>query len=104
MIELMEAEPSKLKHRNAFNVTAMNFTPGQVADEIRKHIPEFEITYEVDPTRQAIADSWPNYMDDSAARQEWGWKPTYDLAGMTVDMLEKLTGRVSAPDKQKRVS
>ena len=104
MIELMEAEPSKLKHRNAFNVTAMNFTPGQVADEIRKHIPEFEITYEVDPTRQAIADSWPNYMDDSAARQEWGWKPTYDLARMTVDMLEKLTGRASAPDKQKRVS
>lgn len=89
--DLMEANPDKLLHRNAFNITAMSFDPEKIADEIRKHIPEFQITYDVDPVRQAIADSWPNSLDDSAARQEWGWNPKYDLALMTKDMLEKLT-------------
>lgn len=89
-VELMEADASRLKHRNAFNVTAMRCTPGEIAAEIRKHIPEFEISYEIDPVRQEIADSWPNYMDDSAAREEWGWQPDYDLAAMTEDMLEVL--------------
>lgn len=88
--KLMEADPSKLKHRNAFNVTAMSFAPETIASEIKKHIPEFTMTYEVDPVRQAIADSWPNSIDDSAARQEWGWKPEYDISKMTKDMLEKL--------------
>lgn len=88
--DLMEANPDKLVHRNAFNVTAMSFDPEMLAAEIRKHIPEFELTYDVDPVRQAIADSWPNSLDDSAAREEWGWKPDYDLASMTKDMLEKL--------------
>ena len=89
--DLMEANPDKLLHRNAFNITAMSFDPEKIADEIRKHIPEFQITYDVDPVRQAIADSWPNSLDDSAARQEWGWNPKYDLELMTKDMLEKLT-------------
>ena len=89
-MDVMEAAPAVLEHRNAFNVTAMNFTPEELAAEIRKHVPEFTMTYEVDPVRQAIADSWPNSLDDSAARQEWGWAPTYDLAAMTKDMLEQL--------------
>jgi nucleoside-diphosphate-sugar epimerase len=86
----MEADGSKLIHRNAFNVTAMNFTPKEVTAEIRKHIPEFTIGYEVDPVRQGIADSWPDSLDDSCARAEWGWKPDYDLSKMTTDMLSKL--------------
>ncbi len=90
MLEIMEADPTRLKHRNAFNVTAMNFTPEQLAKGIQKHIPDFIIDYEVDPARQAIADSWPNSMDDSAARTEWGWAPDYDLEAMTKDMLDKL--------------
>jgi len=89
-MDVMEAAPAVLEHRNAFNVTAMNFTPEELAAEIRKYVPEFTMTYEVDPVRQAIADSWPNSLDDSAARQEWGWAPTYDLAAMTKDMLEQL--------------
>jgi len=90
MVEIMEADPTRLKHRNAFNVTAMNFTPEQLANEIQKHIPDFIIDYEVDPVRQGIADSWPHSMDDSAARAEWGWAPEYDLEAMTKDMLDKL--------------
>jgi len=96
MIELMEADGSKLVHRNAFNVTAMSFTPGMLAEEIQKHIRDFKIDYEVDPVRQAIADSWPNSMDDSCARTEWGWKPEYDLARMTRDMIEVLSRKVQA--------
>jgi nucleoside-diphosphate-sugar epimerase len=101
MIELMEADGDKLIHRNAFNITAMNFTPAELADEIRKHIPEFLIEYRVDPVRQAIADSWPNSIDDSAARREWGWQPQYDLKAMTADMLDKLRDRVELPQEQK---
>jgi len=89
-IDLMEADPGKLKHRNAFNVTAMSFAPEHIYAEIKKHIPEFEMIYNVDPVRQAIADSWPNSMDDSAARKEWGWNPGYDLSKMTEDMLIEL--------------
>jgi nucleoside-diphosphate-sugar epimerase len=89
-IEVMEVAPSRLVHRNAFNVTAMNFTPEELAAEIRKHIPDFVIDYHVDPMRQAIADSWPNSLDDSAAREEWDWVPEYDLAAMVKDMLDNL--------------
>lgn len=89
-IDIMEADPSKLKHRNAFNVTAMHFTPVEIAAEIAKHIPGFDLTFENDPVRQEIADSWPNYMDDSVAREEWGWNPQYDLVSMTEDMLKVL--------------
>ncbi len=90
-IELMEVEEEKLVDRNAFNVTSMSFSPTELANEIKKQIPEFSITYEVDPVRQAIADSWPNRMDDSAARQQWGWQPRYDMDSMVQDMLEKLS-------------
>ncbi len=87
---LLEANPDKLIHRNAFNVTAMSFEPEDIAASIKKFIPEFELSYDVDPVRQAIADSWPNSLDDTAAREEWGWDPKYDLDAMTKDMLEKL--------------
>ena len=92
-IGVMEADETRLQHRNAFNVSAMNFTPERLAEEIRRHIPEFAIDYKVDPVRQAIADSWPNSMDDSAAQDEWGWRPEYDLETMTRDMLEKLRAK-----------
>jgi nucleoside-diphosphate-sugar epimerase len=94
IVELMSADPSRLRHRNAFNITAMNFTPQRLAAEIAKHIPDFRIDYEVDPLRQAIADSWPRSVDDSAARAEWGWTPRYDLAAMTTDMLDKLRAKL----------
>lgn len=87
-IDLMEADPAKLKHRNAFNVSAMSFDPEIIASEIKKHIPEFVMDYDVDPVKKGIADSWPNKMDDSAAREEWGWNPKYDLNAMTLDMLK----------------
>ncbi len=89
-ITLLEADPAKLVHRNAFNVTAMSIAPEDVAASIKKFIPEFELSYDVDPVRQAIAESWPNSMDDSAAREEWGWEPKYDLDAMTEDMLKNL--------------
>ncbi|KAB3531096.1 L-threonine 3-dehydrogenase [Alkaliphilus serpentinus] len=90
IIDLMEADPSKLKHRNAFNVTAMSFDPEEIAAEIKKHIPTFTIDYDVDPVRQTIADSWPNSIDPTAAKEEWGFSVEYDLARMTEDMLAKL--------------
>jgi nucleoside-diphosphate-sugar epimerase len=71
----------------------MAFDPEEIAAEIRKHVPAFEMTYENDPVRQVIADSWPDRLDDSAAREDWGWDPEYDLAKMTVDMLESLRAR-----------
>ena len=89
-ITLMEADPAKLVHRNAFNVTAMNFDPEMIAASIRTHIPEFILDYEVDPVKAGIAASWPNSMDDSAAREQWGWAPDYDLEAMTGDMLAVL--------------
>ena len=92
--ELMAADAARLKHRNAFNISAMNFTPKRLAAEIRKYIPDFRIQYEVDPMRQAIADSWPCSIDDSAARAEWDWAPRYDIAAMTKDMLDKLGAKL----------
>ena len=94
-IDLMEADPSNLEHRNAFNVTAMNFTPIEIAQSVKKHISDFEISYKIDPLRQGIADSWPNSMDDSAARKEWGWDPKYDLEKMTEDMLKNLSKKLN---------
>jgi nucleoside-diphosphate-sugar epimerase len=94
MMLIMEADPAGLTHRNAFNVAAMSFTPEELAESIRAHIPDFVIDYEVDPVRQAIADSWPQSIDDSAARTEWGWQPEFDLAAMTKDMLDTLGGRL----------
>jgi nucleoside-diphosphate-sugar epimerase len=94
MIELMQADAKPLRHRNAYNVTAMSITPEDLAAEIRKHIPGFAIEYQVDPVRQAIADSWPRSLDDSAARQDWGFAPRFDLAAMTADMLTRLREKV----------
>lgn len=93
-IELMEADPNQLKHRNAFNITAMSFAPEQLAAQIQMHIPDFTMRYQIDPVRQSIANSWPRHMDDQAARSEWGWRPQYDLAGMTKDMIDRLTKKL----------
>ena len=90
VVQLMEADPSKLKHRNSFNIASMSFEPEQIAAEIRKHMPDFKLDYQIDPVKQAIANSWPNSMDDTCARQEWGWAPKYDLTSMTNDMLIKV--------------
>ncbi|MCT8978044.1 L-threonine 3-dehydrogenase [Clostridium sp. CX1] len=90
IVALMEADPKKLVHRNAFNITAMSIEPEMVAAEIKNHIPNFEISYNVDPIRQGIANSWPDSIDDSAAREEWDFNAKYDLSLMTTDMLEKL--------------
>jgi nucleoside-diphosphate-sugar epimerase len=87
-IDLMEADPAKLKHRNCFNITAMSFDPEILAASVKKYIPDFRMDYDVDPVKQGIAESWPNKMDDSAAREEWGWNPKWDLDAMTQDMLK----------------
>ena len=89
-VDIMNADPSKLKHRNSFNIASMSFDPEILRKKIEEHIPGFRMRYEVDPVRQAIADSWPDKMDDSCAREEWGWTPSYDLETMTVDMIDAL--------------
>ena len=93
-MELMEANPAKLIHRNGFNVTAMSFPPEKIYAEIRKRCPDFKMVYDVDPLKQSIAESWPDSLDDSAAREEWGWRPNFGLAAMTRDMLEKLSKKL----------
>ncbi|MDR3355306.1 MAG: NAD-dependent epimerase/dehydratase family protein [Synergistaceae bacterium] len=93
VVRLIEADPSRLRHRCAFNISAMSFDPEGIAESIRKVIPEFELSYEVDPVRQAIADSWPDSLDCSAAREEWGFAPRYDLDAMTRDMLQRVASR-----------
>lgn len=90
IINLMEADASKLVHRNAFNIAAMSFEPEEIYAEIKKHMPDFIMNYDVDPIRQGIADSWPNSMDSTCAKNEWGFSAEYDLAKMTTDMLQKL--------------
>ncbi len=91
-MDLMEADISKLKHHCDFNMASMSFSAGELAEEIKKHIPEFKCDFKPD-FRQEIADSWPQSIDDNAARKEWGWKPSYNLSSMTKDMLEKLDRR-----------
>lgn len=90
IIQLMEADPAKLVHRNAFNISAISAAPEDFAQAIRQHIPEFNMAYDVDPVRQKIADSWPNSIDSSAAASEWGFDAEYDLEKMTGEMLEKI--------------
>ena len=97
-VELMEADPERLLHRNAFNVTAMQLTPASLAAEIEKHVPGFTVSYEVDAARQAIADAWPDRVDDRAASEEWGWAPSFDLVAMTADMFEHLGASGSPVD------
>ena len=91
---LMEADPSRLVHRNGFNIAAMSFDPEMIYKAIKKYKPEFEMVYDVDPLKQSIAESWPNMMDDSCARREWDWEHKYNLDDMTKDMLEKLTKKL----------
>ena len=93
-IKLMAADPSRLIHRNAFNIASMSFAPETIYEAIRREVPGFEMEYQPDPLKQSIADSWPDSMDDSCARQEWDWKPEYDLESMTRDMLAKLRARL----------
>lgn len=99
IIQLMEADPSKLIHRNAFNISAMSFDPEMIAAEIGKHIPGFKMSYNVDPVRQGIANNWPDNIDYSAAIAEWGFKTNYNLETMTADMLEKLRIKLGITDR-----
>ena len=92
-VDLMLADPSRLKHRNAFNIASMSFDPERIAAKIRARIPSFRMRYEVDPVRQAIADSWPDRLDDTCAREEWGWKPRFGLDEMVDDMIAELRKR-----------
>lgn len=93
-IEIMEADPTKFKHRNSFNIASMSFDPEIIYAAIRKYIPDFKMIYKVDSLRQKIAESWPNSLDDTCAREEWGWKPEYDLDAMTRDMIARLRERL----------
>ncbi|MBN2899745.1 MAG: NAD-dependent epimerase/dehydratase family protein [Clostridia bacterium] len=94
IIKLMEADPSKLSHRNAFNISSMSIEPEDLRRAILKHIPDFEMIYKVDPVKQKIAMSWPNSLDDSLARAEWDFSPEYDLEKMTADMLTSLRKKI----------
>ena len=96
LMEVAEAGLAGLKHHADFNVNSLSFTPAELAEAIRSRLPGFTIDYEVDPLRQAIADSWPDSLDDSAAREEWGWEPQYDLPSMVDDMLENLERKLAA--------
>lgn len=92
-IQIMEADSSKLIHRNSFNIAAMSFDPEMIYNEIKQHYPHFIMEYEIDPLKQSIADSWPNSLDDTVATKEWGWKAEYDLPKMTADMIRVLKER-----------
>jgi len=102
MINLMAADAGRLRYRNAYNITAMSVTPEDIAAAIRKHIPTFDIDYDVDPVRQAIADSWPRSLDDSAAHADWDWAPRFDLDAMTADMLARLKEKLKHAPRAKR--
>jgi len=91
-LDVMHADPEKIKMRMSYNLAGMSFAPEEIADRIKEHIPDFQIAYNPD-YRQAIADTWPAVIDDSLAREHWGWKPEYDLAAMTKDMLENIAPR-----------
>lgn len=97
-IEIMEADPDKFVHRNSFNIASMSFDPEIIYAKIKEYVPDFKMEYEHDPLRQAIADSWPDSLDDSCARAEWGWKPEYDLDKMTVDMLSHLRKKLAVAE------
>lgn len=93
-ISLMEADPTRLVHRNGFNIASMSFDPEEIFNAIKRYKPDFEMEYDVDPLKQGIADSWPDSLDDSCAHAEWDWKPQYDLDAMTVDMLKNLEAKL----------
>lgn len=93
-ISLMEADPTRLIHRNAFNIASMSFDPEEIYGTIKALKPDFKMSYQVETLKQSIADSWPDFLDDSSARQEWDWEPHYDLQRMSKDMLEKLAEKL----------
>ena len=95
-VELMEADPAKLIHRNSFNLASMSFTPEIICAEIKKRLPAFTMDYNVDPVKKEIAESWPNSLDDTCAREEWGWRPEWDLSRMTDDMLAHIRAKLGA--------
>ena len=95
LIQVAEADVSGLKHHADFNVNAISFAPEELAEAIQRRVPEFTISYDIDPVRQSIADSWPNSLDDTVARQEWGWQPKFDLEAMVDDMLENLSRKLA---------
>ena len=95
-VELMEADPAKLIHRNSFNLASMSFTPEIICAEIKKRLPAFTMDYNVDPVKKEIAESWPNSLDDTCAREEWGWRPEWDLSRMTDDMLAHIRTKLGA--------
>ncbi|WP_339029863.1 L-threonine 3-dehydrogenase [Spiroplasma endosymbiont of Cantharis nigra] len=99
IVQLMNADPKKLIHRNSFNITAMSFAPEEIFESIKKYIPDFKMDYKVDTVRQKIADSWPNSIDDSCARKEWDFNPKYNLDTMTKEMLEKLKDKLKSEGK-----
>lgn len=92
--QLMEADPSKLVHRNSFNITCMSFTPAQLFAKIAERIPEATFDYDVDPVKAQISASWPNRMDDSCARKEWGWNPQWGIDAMVDDMLKEIAKKI----------
>ncbi|MDE7381943.1 MAG: NAD-dependent epimerase/dehydratase family protein [Muribaculaceae bacterium] len=94
-IEIMEADSEKFVHRNSFNIASMSFDPEIIYNKIKEYVPDFKMEYELDPLRQRIADSWPDSLDDSCARKEWGWKPEFDLDAMTQDMLLHLREKLN---------
>ena len=96
LIGVAEADPAGLKHHADFNVNALSFTPEELGEAIRSRLPGFTMDYEIDPLRQSIADSWPDSLDDTIAREEWGWAPEYDLPAMVDDMLENLGKKLAA--------
>ena len=100
-VDIMRARPQYLKHRNSFNIAAMSFEPEELFAAIRKRIPSLTVRYQVDPVRQAIADSWPDRMDDICARKEWGWSHTYDLDDMVDDMIKNLRLKFGIEDSPK---
>ena len=89
-VEIMEADPSRLVHRNSFNIASMSFDPEIIYNKIKEYIPDFSMEYDLDPLRQSIADSWPDSLDDTCARTEWDWMPEYDLDAMSKDMIKNL--------------
>ncbi len=102
-IQIMEVDGNSLTQRNGYNITAMSFCPQELTNEIKKWIPGFKIEYNIDKDKQVIADSWPNSINDLIARQEWGWKPNYDLPEMTRDMIEKLEIKLSNSKNQLKI-
>lgn len=99
-IEIMEAPAEKFIHRNSFNIASMSFDPEIIYNKIKEYIPGFKMSYELDPLRQGIADSWPDSLDDTCARSEWGWHPEYDLDAMTRDMIFHLREKFGLPQTE----